>query len=368
MAQYRGAVIGLGWMGMLYDLAERRGDRDKRYSVDDADRPTPTLDVHRKFYQHQHPGRERSFETYAEAIWDRPEVQLIAGAERNHKRLEAFRQRYGVDAVYTDAEEMLRTEKPEIVAIATNAKRRADLTCLAVEHGAKGIFTEKPMAHRLEETDRMVAMCAKEDVALNCGAISTTHPSFGKAKQMLKDGVIGRLISIETGGPGAQHQSWSYFLDSPPAWVIGIGDQPRRESGSDEFDGQGILVAEDGSVVQFRRGAPLIRLSGETGEMSFTFHTAWRLSKQIDTPAGKRRVAMPWPDPQFLEPYGAIYSLADVMDCLAGKLDEPKNSGRRVAIALEVEIALKQSSAQNGRRIDLPLTDRSLGLNYDWYR
>jgi hypothetical protein len=49
-------------------------------------------------------------------------------------------------------------------------------------------------------------------------------------------------------------------------------------------------------------------------------------------------------------------------------MDEPKNSGRRVALALEVEIALKQSSAQEGLRIDLPLADRSLGLFYDWFR
>ncbi len=63
-----------------------------------------------------------------------------------------------------------------------------------------------------------------------------------------------------------------------------------------------------------------------------------------------------------------IYSLNDVMDCLAGKLDEPKNSGRRVAMALEVEIALKLSSSRGGVRVDLPLEDRSLGLNYDWFR
>ena len=56
------------------------------------------------------------------------------------------------------------------------------------------------------------------------------------------------------------------------------------------------------------------------------------------------------------------------MDCLDGKLDEPKNSGRRVAVALEVEIALKVSSANGGRRVDLPLEDRSLGLNYEWWR
>ena len=48
MAQYRGAVIGLGWMGMLYDLAQRMGV----WHVDDIDRPTPELDLHRKFYYH----------------------------------------------------------------------------------------------------------------------------------------------------------------------------------------------------------------------------------------------------------------------------------------------------------------------------
>ena len=56
------------------------------------------------------------------------------------------------------------------------------------------------------------------------------------------------------------------------------------------------------------------------------------------------------------------------MDCLAGELNEPKNSGRRVAVALEVEIALKESSARNGVRVDLPLSDRLLRLSYDWFR
>ena len=84
--------------------------------------------------------------------------------------------------------------------------------------------------------------------------------------------------------------------------------------------------------------------------------------------AGQHRIKIPWPKPQFASPYGAVYCLADVLDCLAGKLDQPKNSGHRVALALEVEIALKQSSAQKGARINLPLADRSLGLYYDWFR
>ena len=90
--------------------------------------------------------------------------------------------------------------------------------------------------------------------------------------------------------------------------------------------------------------------------------------QEVEVDEVNMRVEMPWPRPQFALPYGAVYCLADVMDCLEGNLDEPKNSGRRVAMALEVELALKQSSAQGGARVDLPLKDRSLGLHYDWFR
>ena len=364
MAQYRGAVIGLGWMGMLYDLGQRAGT----WHVDDVDRPLPEIDAHRRFHHHEHPGTSGLPTSYAEAILDRPEVDLVAAADRDVKRLKVFTERYGIDRVYEDATEMLHVEKPEIVAVATNTKHRADLTCLAVECGAKGIFTEKPMVHTLEEADRMVTSCADAGVPLNCGSITTTDPAFGRAKQLVQDGDIGSIVSIEAGGPGAQHQNWSYFLDSPPEWVVGIGDQPRRESGSDEFTGQGMLVSEDGSIVHFRRGAPGLRVSGSEGELTFSFQEGFRWWKAQTVDGVQHRVEMPWPQPQFLQPYGGVYPLNDVMDCLAGRLDEPKNSGRRVAVALEVEVALKQSSALGGEKVALPLADRSLGLNYDWFR
>ncbi len=53
MAKYRGGVIGLGWMGLLYDLADRIPDR---FNVDDVDRPTPELDIHGR----QNTGRQNT--------------------------------------------------------------------------------------------------------------------------------------------------------------------------------------------------------------------------------------------------------------------------------------------------------------------
>jgi hypothetical protein len=369
MAKYRAAVIGLGWMGLLYDLAKRVSDR---FEIGDVDRPTPSLDIHRRFHHHDHPGEEGNPTSYSEALWARPETELVAAADRDGKRLKAFSERYGIQQVYTSAEEMLRAERPEVVAVCTNTATRADLTCLAVECGARAIFTEKPMAHTLAEADRMVETCRSAGVPLSCGCITTTHPSFARAREIVDGGGIGEILSIESAGPGAQHQNWSYFLDHLPAWVVGAGDEPRRDSGSDEFTGQGMAWGAEtgnGPVLHFRKGAPGVRLSGSKGELSFGFGAGWRLQQEVETADGVPAVVeVPWPKPQFNVPYGAIYSLDDILSCLAGDLDEPKNSGRRVAIAMEVEVALKLSAAKGGERVGLPLADRGLGLNYDWFR
>jgi len=356
-------------MGLLYDLASRIPDR---FEIEDTDRPTPPLDVEREFHHYDHPGDEGNPTSYSEALVDRPEVELIAGADRDEKRLRVFGERYGIDALYADAEQMLRQEKPDLVAVCTNTSDRADLTCLAVECGARGIVTEKPMVHTLEEADRMVAACAAANVPLCGGAITTTHPSFARARELVQEGTIGTLASVEACGPFAQHQNWSYFLDHAPAWVVGSGVSERRESGSDEFTGQGLMVTEDGLAVHFRRRAlPSgmgVRLSGTEGEIAFDYPRGWRLWQEVHAPDGKGWVEMPWPKPQFTPPYGGVYCVSDVIDCMEGRMDEPKNSGRRVAVALEVEIALKLSASEGSRRVDLPLEDRSLGLHYDWFR
>ena len=361
---YRAGVIGLGWMGLLSDLASRPWDR---FEIDDIDRPTPDLEVHRRFYFHQQAKSGGVPHTWAGALWDRPEVDLVAGAERDPKRLRAFGERYPGTALYADAGEMLRQEHLDIVAIATNTRGRADLTCLAVACGVRAIGTEKPMVHTLAEADRMVGACGAAGVPLGAGAIPVNHPSYARARDLVRKGALGELVSIEAEAPSAQKQNWSYFVDGAPAWVVGVGDQEGRASGSDEFAGQGMMVTAEGQVVHFRKGAGLLRVSGKEGEILLG-REGWKLWQDIDTPAGPQRAATPWPAPQLVGGYNAVYGVADLIDCLEGRLDEPKNSGRRVATALEVEIALKQSSARGGARVELPLEDRSLGLNYDWFR
>ncbi|MYC70329.1 MAG: Gfo/Idh/MocA family oxidoreductase [Gemmatimonadetes bacterium] len=372
--KYRAGVIGLGWMGFLYDLGKRDYERiggshkNPIYDVESADRPLPDgLDINRTFHLYDHPGREGLGSSYSAALSDRPEVELVAGADRDPRRRAMFGERFGIGALYADAQEMLDEERLDIVAIATNTKGRSALTVAAVAAGVRGVLVDKPMVFSLAEADAMVGACAKAGVPLVGGATSVSHPSFARAKALVEEGAIGEVRSLEARVPVfAQHQDWSYFLTSDPIWVCGTGDQPRRERGSTEFMGQGMIACSDGTVVHIRAGAPEVRISGSRGEMAFEYNQ-WRLCQDVEAPAAGR-VEMPWPAPQFLSGMRTVYCLDDLIDCMEGRLDEPKNSGRRVAVALEVELGLKQSSARGGERVELPLADRSLALTYDWFR
>ena len=383
MQKYRAGIIGLGTMGMLLNMEHRRIGF---WKPEDAIRPTSELNIHHKAYLHEIVTDKgaSSFASYADALQDRPEFELVAAAERDPTRRNAFIERYGVDNVYDDAEEMLRKEKLEIVAIPTNTRPRADLTVLAVECGAKGIMTEKPMAYTLEDADRMVKACADANIPLVCGAISTSEYSFEKAKEIIESGEIGDVISIEASSNRtsvSQHQNWSYFIDGNPAWVIGTGDTPPNDvisydgktvsPGSQEFYGEGMMVTDTGQVVHFRKGAPGVRITCTDGEL---FHSreqlGWTMWKNIETPDGKSlSTLIPWDRGKYGTNHnGAVFGMDDIVKCIKGELDEPKNSGRRIARAIEVEIGLVMSSAQGGVRIDLPFKDRSLGLFYDWHR
>ena len=158
MAKYRAGVIGLGWMGLLYDMAGRLPYRLGIDTADNIDKPTPELDVHRQFYLHERHLPKGTPTSYSEALHDRSEIDLVAGCDRDPNRLQAFGDRYGEVALYTDGAEMLEKEKLDIVAIATNTKSRPGLVRLAVENGAKAVVTDKPMCHTLAEADLMVGV------------------------------------------------------------------------------------------------------------------------------------------------------------------------------------------------------------------
>ena len=56
---------------------------------------------------------------------------------------------------YTDYEEMLRNEKPELVAIATESGKHAEIALKCMDYGCN-LIIEKPIALSIEDADQII--------------------------------------------------------------------------------------------------------------------------------------------------------------------------------------------------------------------
>ena len=88
-------------------------------------------------------------------------TEVVAGADLNQDKLEKWGGNFGVTALYTDLDEMLEKEKPDIISICTYPNSHCELTVRCAESGVKAILCEKPMALNMEQTERMIEECAR---------------------------------------------------------------------------------------------------------------------------------------------------------------------------------------------------------------
>ena len=64
---------------------------------------------------------------------------------------------------YTDYQEMIRKERPELVAIATESGKHAEIALNCIEEGCN-IIIEKPIALSLEDADRIIVKAKEKNV------------------------------------------------------------------------------------------------------------------------------------------------------------------------------------------------------------
>ncbi len=368
MSTYRAGIIGLGRMGWLYDAARYDRSSERPPSVHDESGHATTFPALREAPPSpvSHPGKEGLPSSYAEAFQLHPETELVAGCDPAEDRLAAFGSHYGITALYSDYRELLDSEKLDIVAIASRAELRPHATELAVARGAKAVITEKPMAEHLAGADRMVDVCTQAGVPLICGAISANHPAFAKARELLDDGAIGKVLSLDCAAAFAQHNSWIYLLGRPVDWVVGAAEDEAAVRNGEEFSGFGLIQFQDDVSGFVRPGAPAVRITGESGELIYD-DRQFRLWQDVPSVSGTVRVEVPFPQPQLLAEWSILYGVDDLIRCIESG-GEPRVSGRRVRDAMEVEIALRESHRRGHAKVELPLQDRSLGMRYQWFR
>lgn len=120
---------------------------------------------------------------------------LYAVGNRTHEKAVAFAEKYGVQKVYDDIDDMFRDENVDIVYITTPHNTHYQFMKKALENG-KHILVEKSITLNSRELDEMIALANRNNLVI-AEAMTIWHmPIYKKLWNIVNSGELGKVQMI----------------------------------------------------------------------------------------------------------------------------------------------------------------------------
>ena len=329
-------------------------------------------------------------DNHAEAVALDTRCELVAGVNRGRDKLDAFGQRFGVAALFSDYREMLAEVQPDLVIVATHPELHCEMveTC-AQAAATRAIICEKPMALSLSECDRMIAACSAGDVLLQINHNRRWLAEWNLALALLQEGAIGDLNSIFCFMEGCKptpswrsdeegpllHDFTHYFdlmdlFGGEVAWLCGMAEQRRRPWAVEDFTAA--FVKFRNGVTGMIHGSELTEYSDSAFELRGTTGVIRMIDERVELMQSHRDMYEPdsgfqWSalrPAQIDHPVG-VSSYCEALDELlaalagSGTLRSDGVVGRR---SLEMVMAVYESQLAGSSRIHFPVTEGGSGV------
>lgn len=121
--------------------------------------------------------------------------RLYAVANRTHQKALDFADRYGVQKVYDQIDEVFEDEAVDIIYITSPHNTHYEFMKKALEHG-KHILVEKSITLNSRELDEMIALAAEKKLVL-AEAMTIWHmPIYKKLWEIVQSGQLGKVQII----------------------------------------------------------------------------------------------------------------------------------------------------------------------------
>lgn len=334
-------------------------------------------------------GCGRMGQYFAEVYQALPDTELVAIAEWNDERRKVVGERFGVKALYKDANAMLREVVPDLAAVITPTKFMKDAVIACAEAGVKGVSTDKPIAARLSDADAMVEACERRNVVFAGGNLQRAMWEVQQAADRLRSGGYGRIKGAvvhrfggEISGGGCQHLSVLRLMTGAEVEEVMAWGRPVEALHQESDDG-----LEINGVFHMSSGIECLVFGGETPYSGVDVWTDQALVRwdwgppeihqakaggQVRSKVDPNYPPFPWRyilDRPSLRPadnylVSSIRSFVDAVATGSGLFV----SGHDLRQALEIAIASKLSAQIGNQPVRLPLEDRSLALYPRPYR
>jgi len=135
-------------------------------------------------------------EKVAGAIKEYPHAELSGVGSRNIEKAQAFADRVCVEKAYGSYEDLCKSNDIDVVYIATPHTFHKEHTLLALRNG-KHVLCEKPFALNKADSEEMIQEARSRGLFLMEAMWTCVMPGMIKLKQLLKDGIIGKINLVE---------------------------------------------------------------------------------------------------------------------------------------------------------------------------
>jgi predicted dehydrogenase len=123
-----------------------------------------------------------------------PRCELVAVVDAQRERAETLARELGC-AVYSDAAALVAAEKLDLVSIATPEQQRYEPALTCARAGVH-LLLEKPLAGRIEETDRLIEAVEATGVRATVNFILRSDIRYQAAQAQVANGTLGEVCTI----------------------------------------------------------------------------------------------------------------------------------------------------------------------------
>jgi predicted dehydrogenase len=145
-----------------------------------------------------------------------PDSVLIGIAEFNQARCSELGEKYGVKS-FCDHKDLLKMGEIDAVVVSGPNALHASQTIDALNAG-KHVLCEKPMAVSRDEAKAMIDAAKKNNKYLMIGLNQRLMPPHVRAKEILKTGRLGKVLSFRTAFKHPGPEGWS--VDAAKSWFF----------------------------------------------------------------------------------------------------------------------------------------------------
>ena len=122
-----------------------------------------------------------------------PAFEIVCGSDPNEEARDNAKEKYDIEHLYSDYEDMLSKHDLDAVSICTPNHLHMAPTVAAFEKGMH-VMVEKPMARTVEECETMIAAGEKAKKQLMLGFQWRWHPQSRFIRKQVEEGVLGDVI------------------------------------------------------------------------------------------------------------------------------------------------------------------------------